>query len=309
MTNLNRFVVAFSLLTVGCSQSDSPEKEAKAPAEKVSVAVVNYPLAFLARRVGGELVEVNYPVPPDEDPAYWEPTAEDVAVFQSADLILLNGADYAKWTLRTTLPWSRTVVTTRDVEDQYIKVPNAVVHNHGPEGEHSHAGIAPETWIDPQLAISQANVVKQEIQKLLPDKSKSIEDNFNELKEELTRLDERLKEAFAKSNLPWTAARPAFRYLGRRYDLGLQTMNWDPAELPSDEQLVEFDKLIAGSDSSLMLWAEKPNSDTSARLEKRGVRVVVFRLAEHRSEADDFLEVMRKNVEAIEAATGSQSEQ
>ena len=301
------------LAIAGCNQQDEPVGmpvgKLNEPVESIDVVVVNYPLAFLAQRVGGDLVEVNFPVPADDDPAYWEPDVDDVARIQSADLVVLNGADCAKWTLRTTLPWSRTVITTRDVEDELIEVPNAVTHSHGPEGEHSHAGLACETWIDPQMAVSQALVIKEELRKLLPDSSQAIEKNFDELRTELLQLDGEFEAAFARSTLPWAASYPAFRYLGRRYDLELPTMNWDPSELPSDEQWSEFDEMMADSEYSLMLWTEKPLPETLKQLEQRGIRVVVFHLASHRSGSEDYLEIMRQNLSNIEHGISSQSEQ
>ena len=298
----------FLLAIMGCGKQDDLVERPISPVKKLDVFVVNYPLAFLAQRIGGDLVEVNFPVPADDDPAYWEPDEDDVVRLQSADVVFLNGADYAKWTLRTSLPWSRTVITTRDIEDQIIEVPNAVTHAHGPEGEHSHAGLASETWVDPQIAISQAQVIKEELQNLLADSSEVIEENFVALRKELLRVEEEFRTEFARSTLPWTASYPAFRYLGRRYDLNLQTMNWDPSEFPSDEQWDEFDKLIAGSESTLMLWTEEPLPATLERLEQRAVRVVVFRLAAHRAGSSDYLEVMRQNLSNIEAAVSSQSQ-
>ncbi|MEJ2085889.1 MAG: zinc ABC transporter substrate-binding protein, partial [Acidobacteriota bacterium] len=58
---------------------------------------VNYPLQYFAQRIGGDLVEAAFPAPEGDDPAYWKPTPEQILAYQNADLILLNGADYAKW--------------------------------------------------------------------------------------------------------------------------------------------------------------------------------------------------------------------
>ena len=127
-----RFLSVLALVIVefaGCFSEPKPTSQPTAESKKPTVFVVNYPLAYFARRIGGELVDVVFPVPLEIDPAHWDPDAEAIATFQSADLVLLNGADYAKWTLRATLPWSRTAVTTRDVEDKYIEVPDAVTHS------------------------------------------------------------------------------------------------------------------------------------------------------------------------------------
>ena len=297
-----RAAVVVLIAVTGCSQGVDPEPKSASSVEKLSVFVVNYPLAFFAERIGGERVEVSLPVPADQDPALWEPDEDEAARFQAADVIFVNGADYAKWTLRTSLPLSRTVVTTREVEDKYIAVPNIVTHTHGPEGEHSHAGISSETWIDPQLALSQAEVIRDELQKLLPDSKDELDANFAELKNDLQRLNEDLKAAFASETLFWTASQPAFQYLGRRYELKLQSMNWDPAEMPSDEQWAEFDKLLGDAQSSFMLWTESPDAKTLDRLKQRGVRVVVFDLAANRQESGDYLSIMQQNLNALKGA-------
>ncbi len=63
--------------------------------EKPIVYTVNYPLYYFASRIAGDAAEVVFPVPEDVDPAFWMPGTEEIAAFQKADLILLNGAGYA----------------------------------------------------------------------------------------------------------------------------------------------------------------------------------------------------------------------
>ena len=129
------------------------------------------------------------PVPENQDPAYWEPSGDQIAEFQSADLVLLNGADYAKWTLRATLPWSRTVVTCEGMEEELIEIPDAVVHSHGPEGEHSHAGLVSETWLDPDLAIlTGPHGLRGALCKLAPDHTSAMEARFLDLQRDLKKL-------------------------------------------------------------------------------------------------------------------------
>jgi zinc transport system substrate-binding protein len=270
--------------------------------KKPTVFAVNYPLAYFARRVGGESVDVMFPVPDELDPAYWDPDAEAVAAFQLADLVLLNGADYAKWTLRATLPWSRTAVTTRDIEDQYIEVPDAVTHSHGPEGEHAHAALASETWLDPQLAIAQARVVKQELEKLVPASKDAINTNFDALVADLQSLDEEFKSTFTPASCLWAASHPAFSYIGRRYSLELEILHWEPNELPSDDQWHKFEELVGTRSSSCMFWEDDPIQETIDRLRTLGVSIVVFRPGGTRPDAGDYLTVMRSNLERLQAA-------
>ena len=78
-----------------------------AQADDLKVSTVNYPLQYFAQSIGGHVVKVALPMPEDIDPAFWSPTAKDVAEIQKADIILLNGAHYAKWLPKVSLPLSK----------------------------------------------------------------------------------------------------------------------------------------------------------------------------------------------------------
>ena len=96
-------------------------------AEQLTVYVVNYPLKYFDERIGGEYVDVVFPVPPDVDPVFWTPDIPTINAYQQADLILLNGAAYAKWVGQVSLPRSRTVDTSKKFRDQYIVGKGAVI--------------------------------------------------------------------------------------------------------------------------------------------------------------------------------------
>ena len=89
-------------------------------AAPLNVYVVNYPLKYFAERIGANHVKVEFPAPPDVDPAYWNPELADISAFQKADLILLNGAGYAKWVAKVSLPRSKMLNTSKKFKDRYI---------------------------------------------------------------------------------------------------------------------------------------------------------------------------------------------
>jgi len=78
----------------------------------------NYPLKYFAERIGGPHVKVILPVPSGQDPVYWTPTIADITAYQQSDLILLNGAGYAKWVKKVSLPRSKTVDTSRQLKER-----------------------------------------------------------------------------------------------------------------------------------------------------------------------------------------------
>jgi ABC-type Zn uptake system ZnuABC Zn-binding protein ZnuA len=94
--------------------------QAKENPGSLTVYTVNYPLQYFAQRIAGHDAKVVFPAPAKGDPAFWTPDAQAVAEFQQADLILLNGANYAKWLGRVSLPRFRLVDTSAGFKDNYI---------------------------------------------------------------------------------------------------------------------------------------------------------------------------------------------
>ncbi len=92
------------------------------PIRKLNVYAVNYPLAYFTKAIGGENDDVVLPVPANVDPALWSPEPETIGEYQRADLILLNGAGYAAWTNRATLPASRLVDTSAAYSDDLLYI-------------------------------------------------------------------------------------------------------------------------------------------------------------------------------------------
>ena len=85
-------LVFIALLTLAQPRDTSAETPSGA-----YVVAVNNPLAYFAGRLAGDAIDVRLPVPPDTDPAFWQPTVDDILLLQGAELILLNGAGYSPW--------------------------------------------------------------------------------------------------------------------------------------------------------------------------------------------------------------------
>ena len=170
-----------------------------------TVYAVNYPLQYFAERIGGAQVSVVFPAPADVDPAFWAPDVETIAAFQAADLILLNGATYAKWLKTASLPKARSIDTSRRFAADYIAVAETATHSHGPDGEHSHGGTAFTTWLDLRQAVQQAQAVKEGLGRLLPDHREAFEARYAELEGDLLALDDQF-QAIGEAGAGATAA-------------------------------------------------------------------------------------------------------
>jgi len=289
----------------GSEQRDpSTSENARAPEtpRDATVYTVNYPLAYFAQRIGGEHITVHFPAPPEIDPAFWQPDGATVGAYQSADLVFLNGAGYAKWLDVVTLSTSRLVDTSTPFRDRFLEVEGTVTHSHGPEGDHSHEGTAFTTWLNPQLAIQHAASIAQALSARWPEHEGSFRDGMTSLEADLLALDSALVAATATADSrPIAASHPVYQYLANRYDLNLESVQWEPDRAPSGSQWNDFQRLLSEHPATLMLWEGEPLAETSERLESLGVTVVVFDPCANIPAEGDFLSVMRQNVESLAA--------
>ncbi len=265
--------------------------------DRAVVYVVNYPLHYFAGRIAGDLVDVVFPVPPGEDPAFWWPDAEAVSGYQQADLILLNGAGYAKWVNRVSLPRSKTVDTSRAFRDRFIATEGGASHSHGREGEHAHAGTAFTTWLDFNQAAAQANAVRDALSRLLPRHATTFDNNFAAFEQDLADLDARMKDAGESGrNAPLLASHPVYQYLARRYSLNLKEVLWEPDVMPPESEWQKLKSLLDTHPAKWIIWEGEPTADAVNRLRKLGIQSTVFDPCGNRPETGDFLSVMENNV-------------
>jgi zinc transport system substrate-binding protein len=286
-------------LLVGCGEGE-PRAVAPAPgseeAERLSVYVVNYPLQYFAERIGGDDAEVLFPAPADEDPAYWSPDPEEVAAYQGADLILLNGAGYAAWLQRASLPQSRLVDTSAGFQDQLIPLEADVSHSHGPQGAHTHTRKAFTTWLDPELAILQARAVRDAFARARPDRDAAFQQGFEALEADLRDLDQRLTTAAAAiGDTPLLFSHPVYQYLIRRYGLNARSVHWEPDQPPTEAMWRELEDLLATHPSHWLVWEGEPGEATVKRLEAMGLGSLVYSPCATSPGEGDFLSVMREN--------------
>lgn len=289
------FLVSGVLLASGTSRAEDAA---------LNIVTVNYPLKFFAESITGESANVSLPMPADIDPAFWSPKAEDVSALQKADMILLNGANYAKWLPKVSLSLFKLVNTSSEFRDQYIPIESAMKHNHGVGGEHSHTGTAFTTWLDFSLAEQQATATFKALTKKSPKLSATFVKNFIPLQESLLAIDAELTQiGSALNGKALLGSHPVYQYLKKRYQLNLQSVHWEPEEEPSKEQWDALQQILKKHPAKWMLWEGKPAEATVAKLEALGVKSIVFTPCANMPEKGDFLSVMNMNIERLKTIT------
>lgn len=290
-------LAACAALVTGCASTAGPTTE------RLTVYTVNYPLAYFAERIGGDRVRVEFPAPPEGDPATWEPEAQDIAAFQEADLILLNGAGYAGWTRMVSLPDAKVVNTSASFTDRYISEEEET-HSHGGDEEHAHeAEIAFTTWLDPQLAVEQAEAISKALSARQPALAAEFRAGFAALRADLRALDDDFAGLFAKlGDAPVMFSHPVYQYLERRYGINGESVHWEPDEPPGDRELLRFADRLVSHPAQIMIWEGKPAPDSIAALATMDVASLALDPCGNRPTEGDYLSVMRENVANLRAA-------
>jgi len=269
----------------------------------LSIYVVNYPLKYFAERIGGEHVNVEFPAPADGDPAYWTPDLSDIAAFQKADLILLNGAGYAKWVAKVSLPRSKIVNTSRQFKDRYITTKEALTHSHGAAGEHAHESLAFTIWLDFELAARQADAIATAMGRKRPELQKTFQNNYKALVADLKRLDQDIQAIVSRNPAkPLIVSHPVYDYFARRYRLNIVSVHWEPDQVPGDSQLTAFKGILKQQPAQWMIWEGEPVQTSVDKLITLGVDSLVFDPCSNSPDQGDFMTVMQRNVEDFRRA-------
>lgn len=288
----------------GCSQpADTASTDTLLNEAPFVVMTTFYPTQYFTMRIGGDRVEVVCPVPQDEDAIFWTPSDDVIKQYQDADLIVLNGAGFAKWVDHAVLPQSRTVNTAKPFASEFIRYESATTHRHGPSGEHAHEGVDGHTWMDPNYAIVQSGEILKAMVLRLPQYQTEFEQRYAALVADLKALDRQLLDYSAhRDHDVFFASHPAYNYLARRYGWKVINLNLAPEEMPSDETFEKIASMVHDQDIRFLVWESEPKREIATRMkEVLGVQSLVFSPCELLSDdahvrSEDYMRVMQRNL-------------
>ena len=313
-----RFQLSILILlsvVIGCTQSEQPQSLTATARNGVPrIVVTSQPLLQMTQGIVGDAADVVLVVPGDTSSPDWSPTADDAKTMQQARLIFINGAGYEPWKDRVSLPGSRMRDTAAGYYDQLIRIPDAVRHQHGPDGPHSHPGTVWATWLDPELCTAQLHHVSVNCGRLLPERQKSFESTEARLSAELNSLNasiDSIKAAASDESLVVFSDAPHYQYLTRRLGWTLNYVHWDLANTLSDanrkELLATFNLNTNGtltrSNRRLFLLDSRHSAATEDFVRDSGSIVVRIDLCETASpESTSLADRLKQNLQRIRDA-------
>ncbi len=140
-------LIAIAALAVTCG-GDDPSRSERGPRENF-VAVAAGPARLVAEAIVGS-DHVRAVAAAGTSMATWRPGDEALEAMIGARRIVVVGAEFEPWLQRAGLPPSRTLtLAERGTGDRWIEI-GAIEHTHGGGESHSHGGVVPTVWTDPQ---------------------------------------------------------------------------------------------------------------------------------------------------------------
>ena len=312
------------LLTSGCAalSDDSGSSASGSDSGKVQVAAAFYPLEFVAERVAGDLAEVTPLTKPGVEPHDLELSINQTAALQGADVILTEHGfqpavdDAVEQDVKGEVVDVEKIVELRKVEEGHEdehagEDEHAAEDEHAGEDEHGHGEFDPHFWHDPLLMAQYAEGVRDALVKADPDNAETYEANAKSLTEDLSKVDEEFKTGLAQCKIKdVVVSHDAFGYLDK-YGLEFESIaGLTPDAEPNPAQLAEIGE-HAKEHGVTTIFSERLVStalaDTLA--DDLGLKTAVLDPIEGLSadtEGEDYLSLMRQNLDALKAANGCQ---
>ncbi|MFF9064937.1 metal ABC transporter solute-binding protein, Zn/Mn family [Streptomyces sp. NPDC014891] len=289
---------------------------------KLDVVASFYPMQYLAEQIGGGHVTVDTLTKPGVEPHDLELKPRQIGELGEADVVLyLKGIQPAVDDAIAQAGVKNTVdaATLTKLEAHGTEVGHEG-HDHA-EGEHaeeeaghdhgSEAGADPHVWLDPVKYAEVAKGVGSALEKADPANAADYRKNTDALVKKLgdlnTAFADGLKNTTTKT---FITTHSAFGYLAERYGLDQEGISGiDPESEPSPARIKELQD-IAKKDGVTTVFFETLASDKTAKTlaGDAGLRTDVLDPLEgitDTSKGDDYIEVMRSNLAALQKALGA----
>ncbi|AEH44010.1 periplasmic solute binding protein [Thermodesulfatator indicus DSM 15286] len=207
--------------------------------EKPLVVASIFPLAELAKAVGGQEIEVKLLLPPGADPHSWEITPQDVLMMKKAKVLVAVGGGLEPWLDDFLGSFSSKNLNVIFMLPEKVKRVHRN-HNH-------HYGLDPHVWLDFPRDIQFVERLAQTFGKIFPTKKDIFLKNAKETQTKLKALHEAYVKSLSscsKKIVP-LAGHKAFGYWEKNYGLHFVALaGLSPEAEPTPKTLYQLIKIM-----------------------------------------------------------------
>lgn len=317
------------IVLAGCgNQSTSSNETVEESAEKLKIVTTFYPMYEFTKQVAGDYADVELLIPASQEPHGWEPSPQDMANIQSADIFIFN-SEYMETfveTIRQSVDDSKVkfVEASEDIsliegteeeehEHSSHEEEHAETTEHHDEEDHEHEAeehsheYDPHVWLSPVLAIKEVESITQSLIEADPSNEETYEENSKNYIAQLEQLDQKFREALSNvDNKEIITQHASFGYLAKEYGLTqIAIAGLSPELEPSAEKLAQLKEYAVEHDIDVIYFEETASSKVAETLATEiGAKTEVLNTLESLSQEDqddglDYIKVMEKNLDSI----------
>ena len=233
------FLLVFAMLfTLGCSKKDA--SQATSSGKKVlKVTTTTGVITDLAKRIGGEYVEVSGLMGPGTDPHLYKARERDIRLLAQADVVFYNGLHLEGKlgaVLEKMAAKKPTIAVAESIDHKVLLKPKNLDVAHDPH-----------VWFDVSLWMKAVDSIRDGLVMVMPEKISVFTLNAQSLLTEMQELHQWCGEQIAtipKKQRVLITAHDAFGYFGRAYGIevrGIQGISTeDEAGVGEINDLVQF---------------------------------------------------------------------
>lgn len=277
-------------LMTGCQDNINPKND------KLQVYTSFYPMQSLAEEIGKEYVHVVNMTPEGEEAHDFEPSVQDIAGLENADVFIYNGAGMEHW-----------VEDISDaIESKDLMIVNAskkvnTILLEGKEVEDPH------TWLSLRNIIVQAEAVEEAFSKADPKHKEEYQKNKDAFVESIKALDEKYTKLLAPYRGKTIAvAHASFGYLCKDYGLSQLAVDGLASESePSFAKMKEMVETIKSKNISVIFYEGVSNPKVAQTIaEETNIEISTLSTLESLSTEEKenkatYISVMESNLEAL----------
>ncbi|MFV0400480.1 MAG: metal ABC transporter substrate-binding protein [Oscillospiraceae bacterium] len=300
-------------LLAGCGNSRPQREEGK-----ILVYASFYTVYDFAQKIGGDRAQVVCIMKPGAEPHDWEPTPQDRAGLEEADVFVYNGAGIDGWaeSLLSGLDGKglKIVKTTANVQLLQYDADSVTLgageeeddHDHEDEA-HDHGENDPHTWLYPENARLEMRAIADGLKEADPDNAEYYESNYSLWAAECGKLDEAYRQGLGPlTQRSIVVSHAAYGYLCNAYGLEqVAVQGFSPDAEPSPKKMAEVIDFINENGVKAIFFEEAASPAVAEAVSREtGVEVLVLNpvesLGQEQQEAgEDYFSVMEQNLETL----------
>jgi len=295
-------LVAAAFFLAGCVTGSSAV-DGRGP-EALQVASTIFPLADIAREIGGERVAVSTLLPPGASPHTFEPTPEQVRCIATAKVFITVGPGLDDWAARLGAGGSEDRVDLAVLET--IPDSTLIAEDESSHAGHSHhSGVNPHVWLDPVLVRDYiAPAITRALTEASPENEAYFAGRLKEYQSALSDLDESFRAAVgALEDRRFISVHAAWTYLARRYGLEqIAVVEAFPGKEPSARWIAGIVDTARNAGVSAIMAEPQLSTQTAEVIAAEfGGRVVIMDPlgGPGLPQRDSYLALMRHNLETL----------